>query len=44
MKIENDDFHIFYIDYGNTEIVCSSNIFELSDELRKEVYKNRIIT
>lgn len=33
----NNDFHVFYIDFGNTEVVQSSDIFELSDELKIKV-------
>jgi len=39
LNIDNNDFHVSYIDFGNTEIVHSSEIFELSDELKKEVYQ-----
>lgn len=36
-NVINNDFHVSYIDFGNTEVVQSSNIFELSNELKKEV-------
>lgn len=40
LSIEKEDFFLVsYIDFGNTEIVQSRDIFELSNELiAKEVY------
>jgi len=35
--VDNTDFHVFYIDFGNTEVVHLSDVFELSDTLKKEV-------
>lgn len=35
--IDNIKFHVFYIDFGNLEIVHSSDIFELSEELKIKV-------
>lgn len=35
--VDNTDFHVSYLDFGNTEIIQSSDIFELSDELKIEV-------
>lgn len=37
IKIDNKDFYVSYIDFGNTELVHLADIFELSDELKKEV-------
>ncbi|XP_026818102.1 uncharacterized protein LOC113557019 isoform X2 [Rhopalosiphum maidis] len=34
LDIDNNQFHVSYIDFGNTEIVSSNEIFELSDELK----------
>lgn len=42
-NIENDNFYVSYIDFGNEEIIPLSNIFELSDELKKEVYQQKVI-
>lgn len=39
LNIENKDFYVSYIDFGNIEKVHSADIFELSDELKKEVYQ-----
>lgn len=39
INIKNIDFHVSFIDYGNTEVVKSSNIFDLSDDLKNKVYK-----
>lgn len=36
LNIDNNDFYVSYIDFGNTETVNSDDIFELSDELKKE--------
>ncbi|XP_022168298.1 uncharacterized protein LOC111032328 isoform X2 [Myzus persicae] len=36
LNIENKDFYVSYIDFGNIEKVHSADIFELSDELKKE--------
>lgn len=33
----NDNFQVFYIDFGKKEVVQSSNIFELPDNLSKKV-------
>lgn len=33
----NNEFHVFFIDFGNTEIVRSSDIFKLSHELQTKV-------
>lgn len=35
--VDDKDIHIFYIDYGNTEVVQKQNIFELSEDLKKKV-------
>lgn len=37
-KFDNDQCNVFYMDYGNTELVDSTNIFELAEEFRKVVY------
>jgi len=37
LNIDNNDFYVSYIDFGNTEKVHLGDIFELSDELKKEV-------
>lgn len=37
----NDSFYVFYIDFGNKELVKSSDIVELEDNLRKKVLLNR---
>ncbi|KAE9524914.1 hypothetical protein AGLY_014964 [Aphis glycines] len=34
LDINNNKFHVSYIDFGNTEFVSSNEIFELSDELK----------
>lgn len=31
----NDEYNVFYVDYGNTELVVSEDIFELSQELQE---------
>jgi hypothetical protein len=31
----NDEFRVFCIDYGNEELVCAEDIFELPKELEK---------
>ncbi|XP_029347622.1 uncharacterized protein LOC100166817 isoform X3 [Acyrthosiphon pisum] len=36
INIDNKDFYVSYIDFGNTELVHLADIFELSDELKKE--------
>ncbi|VVC40574.1 Hypothetical protein CINCED_3A001375 [Cinara cedri] len=33
---DNGDCYVFYSDYGNTEVVSPSNIFQLSDNLKKK--------
>lgn len=38
LDINNNKFHVSYIDFGNTEFVSSNEIFELSDELKIKVY------
>lgn len=38
----NGDILVFYIDFGNTEVVQSNNIFELSDDLKLKVIFNYI--
>ncbi|KAL4141977.1 hypothetical protein QTP88_004511 [Uroleucon formosanum] len=35
-NIDNINVYVFYIDFGNTETVQLDDIFELSDELKKE--------
>lgn len=30
-----DEYNVFYVDYGNTELVTSEDIFELSQELKE---------
>jgi len=35
--VDNTDFHVNYIDFGNTEIVKFNNIFELPDNLKNKV-------
>lgn len=37
---KNGDFNVFYIDFGNTEVVQSNNIFELSDDFKIKVIFN----
>lgn len=38
LSVENNsDFNVFYIDFGNTEVVQSNNIFELSDDFKIKV-------
>lgn len=37
-NVINTDFYVSYIDYGNTELVQSSDIFELSNELKEQVF------
>lgn len=37
--VDNTKFHVSYVDFGNTEIVNPSDIFELSDALKNEVIK-----
>lgn len=40
LNIENNvGIHVSYIDFGNTEIIQSNFIFELSDELNIKVYQ-----
>lgn len=39
LNIDNADFYVSYIDFGNTENVHLDQIFELSDELIKEVWQ-----
>lgn len=36
--VDDVNFCVFYIDFGNTEVVKSSDIFELSDNLKTEVH------
>lgn len=36
----NGEFNVFYIDFGNTEVVQSNNIFELSDDFKLKVIFN----
>jgi len=43
LDIDNNQFHVSYIDFGNTEIVSSNEIFELSDELKIKVYQKVMI-
>lgn len=31
----NDEYNVFYVDYGNSELVTSEDIFELSQELQE---------
>lgn len=31
----NNEYKVFYIDYGNEELVCDEDIFELPKELEK---------
>lgn len=38
-NIDNINVYVFYIDFGNTETVQLDDIFELSDELKKEVWQ-----
>jgi len=38
LDINNNKFHVSYIDFGNTEFVSSNEIFELSDKLKIKVY------
>jgi len=35
--VNNNEFHVSYIDFGNVEIVHLNDIFELEHELSKEV-------
>lgn len=35
--VDSKNIHVFYIDFGNTEVVQMINIFELSDNLKKNV-------
>lgn len=35
-KIDNE-YNVFYLDYGNTEVVASEDIFELPNDLKEEV-------
>lgn len=37
---DNVNFNVFYIDFGNSELVKLSDIFKLSNELKVEVYNN----
>lgn len=37
INIKNEKFHVVYIDFGSTEIIHLSDIFELSEELKKKV-------
>jgi len=37
--VDNTDFHVLYIDFGNPEVVKFSNIFELPDNLKNKVLK-----
>lgn len=37
ISIENKEFRVFYIDFGITETIHLSNIFELSEELKEKV-------
>jgi len=37
LNINDNKFHVSYIDFGNTEFVSSNEIFELSDELKIKV-------
>jgi len=39
LNIDKKDFYVSYIDFGNVEKVHSCDIFELSDELKKEVWR-----
>lgn len=36
----NGDCCVFYIDYGNTEVVSPSSVFQLSDNLKNNVNFN----
>lgn len=36
-NVIDTDFYVSHIDFGSTEVVKLSNIFELSNELKKEV-------
>lgn len=40
---DNAKFHVSYIDFGNEEIMESSDIFELPDELKLQVYSKKLI-
>lgn len=42
-NVDGVNFRVFYIDFGNTEVVESSNIFELSDNLESKVHYNLMI-
>lgn len=39
IDIDEKDFYVSYIDFGNTESVHLADIFELTDELKKEVWQ-----
>lgn len=40
----NGDFHVLYIDIGDSEVVQSRDIFELNQMLRSdEVYQKKIL-
>lgn len=41
INIENNDkFQVFHIDFGSTEFVCLSDIFELTDNCDLKVFIN----
>lgn len=42
-NVDGVNFRVFYIDFGNTEVVESTNIFELSDNLESKVHYNLMI-
>lgn len=40
--IINEGFEVSYIDFGNTEIIQLSDIFELSNELKEKVSNKKV--
>lgn len=37
-KVDNNQFYIYFIDFGNEETVYADDIFELPEELKKVLY------
>lgn len=35
--VDNKDIHVFYIDFGSTEVVQKQDVFELSEDLKRKV-------
>lgn len=38
-----NEYNVFYLDYGNTELVSANDIFELPIELEKVSYVHKIL-